>query len=850
MFRKDFFMDLKLKLLRSENLENEDWLDLIDDGEVCRVKLTTNYFTPEVDRQDQRYLKALRNTKMIINLDEGCLILFGNLEVSFQHPMGGQYYCQKIIYDSLCDFDTTDGVDSNVLFTGYPNSIDEMRIKLDQISNDDRFEFNISQFEDFMEIFTYYKQISDELNNSASFLINSFSRPYYFLSTKEKKIYGLDGELLEEYRFFEEVYDLNGKLLGYKVEDYSYELMSNSLKESIEEVIDIRIDAQDNNLSKTKKMINDLYISNYKEITNKNQKEVVGLSVLNIKKDKKEIVITVLKEEKMDCKYINLYDMGQKIKIDSIEESLRLIKQGNSGSAIQLLSYLIGDKEIPRDSSGTNSTKRKYTENLNVTQEKAFLKAIDSSPVTLIKGPPGTGKTHVINAITQYITKELNEKVVISSQTHIAIDNVLDKLMENYDLIIPNRITNKRNRYSGNEIDKTIFKTWGAKFKSHNNRAKNTILAKKIEEQMNKFRGQEKFTFSEHMEESDYSVIGATTTTSAIAGKKGTELLKDYKWLIIDEVSKCPITEVLRYLPYIEKIIMVGDDYQLAPLLEFTKDQIQDLAIYNEEKFERLKGVYQKSVFAETMNKARKADRLVELDINYRSVPNVLAAYNVFYDNMLKSERMNIKPQTVQFKEEMKYLNEKDIAFMYVKGGKEVSDKNSTSRYNVEELEATKDMLKQLIKYTENPSQVTVSAIFPYAAQISKFTDENREIINTAIKTFRTFDVDTVDAFQGKESDIILVNTVITDLSKKNFLSDFRRINVSMSRAKDKLIIFGNQIVLSKLDMNVNDGSKRKYFKEIIDICKRQGLMMEYTNERGIQIESKSKSETKIKKAK
>ncbi len=86
--------------------------------------------------------------------------------------------------------------------------------------------------------------------------------------------------------------------------------------------------------------------------------------------------------------------------------------------------------------------------------------ATDGSPVSLIKGPPGTGKTHVINAIVQYITKELGERVVISSQTHVAIDNVLDKLMENYDLIIPNRITNRRNKYSGKEIDSTLYNTW------------------------------------------------------------------------------------------------------------------------------------------------------------------------------------------------------------------------------------------------------------------------------------------------------------------------------------------------------------------------------------------------------
>src|SRR5574344_1475920 len=58
--------------------------------------------------------------------------------------------------------------------------------------------------------------------------------------------------------------------------------------------------------------------------------------------------------------------------------------------------------------------------------------------------------------------------------------------------------------------------------------------------------------------------------------KKGLEVLKGYDWLIIDEVSKCPITEVLRYLPYISKIIMVGDDFQLAPLLEFSKDDVKE----------------------------------------------------------------------------------------------------------------------------------------------------------------------------------------------------------------------------------------------------------------------------------
>ena len=148
--------------------------------------------------------------------------------------------------------------------------------------------------------------------------------------------------------------------------------------------------------------------------------------------------------------------------------------------------------------SAITPTQEKYIGNLNESQRRAFLMATDGSPVSLIKGPPGTGKTHVINAIVQYITKELKQKVVISSQTHVAIDNVLDKIMENYDPIIPNRITNRRNKYSGQEIDTTIYKTWGRKFEDHNRRGRDRRLAREILQDMAKFQGEKRFCFSAH----------------------------------------------------------------------------------------------------------------------------------------------------------------------------------------------------------------------------------------------------------------------------------------------------------------------------------------------------------------
>ncbi len=834
---------LKVKLTYNEERVDEEHLDLIDDGEMRLAKISTNVLNIEKDRKDQREIKGLKQIKVIYKLDKGCLILMGNLQCSFTPPFGGELYVFKSIIDENADFDSIKAIECAIEYTNQPYSIETTKDRLLTIANHPDFVFNINQFDEFMDLFKYYMKLSNELNNDVSYDIRSYSKPYYYISNNSNQMnsndYGLNlsNPLLTD----------GGIIKGYKITEYEYELLSNDMKSYIDYMIDIKIAKKDINIKKLAKMSDNLYLSNQTKINDTNIKEAKAIEVLNISVDKDNIILSVYNDSLDYYKYINVYDMGQKIKIESIDNSLRLINQGNTGKAIELIKYLIGDSDIPNlfDKS-VKFEKQEYIKNLNPSQREAFLKAIDGSPVTLIKGPPGTGKTHVINAITQYITKELKEKVIISSQTHVAIDNVLDKLMSNHDLIIPNRITNKKNKYSGKEIDKTLFKTWGVNFNKHNELASNKKLRKKIEEQIKNFKGIPEIAFSQYMIESDYSVIGATTTTSAIGGRKGLDLLENYNWLIIDEVSKCPITEVLRYLPYIEKIIMVGDDYQLSPLLEFNKEDVEDLASFDEDKFQKLQNIYEKSVFAETMKKAEKSERLVLLNENYRSKKDVLRAYNIFYDNQLINMRDKVNPETVHFKD-LDWLEKNNAIFVDVKYGKEVQDLKSNSRYNVEEIRATVSVLRQLINHTINPKTVSVSAIFPYAAQIEKFTKEHVDLINEAIKVFKSFNVDTVDAFQGKESDIVLVNTVVTDRSRRNFLSDFRRINVSMSRARDKLIIFGNPQTLSNIEMKINDGYRRKYFGEIISDIKRFGKIVEFNYSKGgLVYENTSKSKIKL----
>ena len=822
-------IELQVKLARADFLsetgrEKElDLIDAVDDGALHEIKLTTNKIEIDKDKRDNRFINAIRRLKIVYKLKKGgCLLLMGKLTCSYASPYGGEFFVTKAVLEENTDFKDVKGVKGTIRFTSSPVSNDYMHDVLPQIVSDEDFEFNMSQFEDFMDIFGFYKAISSELKNNVKYRIRKTSDPFWLVPVDEKEIETEEANALT---------NSEGIITGYILEKYKYEQLDGDLRDRVRSIVRLSIDAPKRDARKIRSFAENLFLANDTEINDSNSRQLVQFHLVDLSFEDNSIVL--YGEYKNDNKYayLHLYDMGQKIKLESINESLRLINQGETGSASQLLEYLIGDSAMPtkriRRRAGDN--KDLYLKGLDESQKKAFLMATDGSPVSLIKGPPGTGKTHVINAIVQYITKELHEKVVISSQTHVAIDNVLDKLMENYDLIIPNRITNRRNKYSGTEIDVTLYKTWAKKFSAHNERSDDKSLASAIAKDIGAFNGDSKFRFSEHINPSDFSVIGATTTTSAIGGKRGQELLKEYDWLVIDEVSKCPITEVLRYLPYVKKIIMVGDDFQLAPLLEFSKEEVQNLPSYDEDKFDRLKAIYEDSVFAKTLKKAQAADRLVQLNVNYRSVSDVLAAYNIFYENSLVNMREKVKPQKVMFNNDLPVLNNQDIFFVNVKNGKEAREgAEGTSRYNVEELQATAEILEQLIANTMEPQTVSVSAIFPYAAQIKRFQKQYLELINRARKKFKVFEIDTVDAFQGRETDIVLVNTVVTDEHARNFLDDFRRINVSMSRARDKLFIFGNPQTLSKIDMKIPGGGKRRFFADIIEDIKRKRTIIEY----------------------
>ena len=187
------------------------------------------------DRKDPRFINTIRNVKIVFKKQEGgVLILMGHLQTDYKPPMGGSFFCRRIIQEST-DFASIKGVEAQLRFCYESYSLTDnrvMQINLEELNNHPDFEFNIGQFDEFMEIFEFYKGLSDELNNNITYQVLNQSQPYYFIPFEIKEF---------DSPFKEEVLDSNGVIKGYRCGESDYFDLKNSIKEHVHKLIDIRI---------------------------------------------------------------------------------------------------------------------------------------------------------------------------------------------------------------------------------------------------------------------------------------------------------------------------------------------------------------------------------------------------------------------------------------------------------------------------------------------------------------------------------------------------------------------------------------------------------------------------------
>ena len=479
----------------------------------------------------------------------------------------------------------------------------------------------------------------------------------------------------------------------------------------------------------------------------------------------------------------------------------------------------------------------KKPEYLNQSQLKAWEIGLKTREISFIHGPPGTGKTTVATHIANSASNDRKDNILICAPSNTAIDNIAFKLLEmknNKFLRIghPARMAEGLEKYCldyklENTKDRKIVKLrteailaaqelgelkhpgrslirgqtdeeiMSLSKKGSNNRGlrknqikvlqnwvrskkKNSSIFENLKEEENRFK---------EKKIKETKIILATCSTG------GSEILENHNFdlCILDEASQAPIPLALITMLISARMILVGDSNQLSPIVKNRKAINLGL----------------KDTLFEYIQKEKPQNGTM-LKTQYRMREKILSFPNEqWYGGKIKSDKKvlsykNILKKTSPF-------GESEVVGIDTGGlFKENLTKEDHSWKNLKEAKYIKKIIDYLEEKKVKPSAIGI--ISPYKAQTKEIKKKIKEI-----------EVHTVDGFQGREKDLIIISLVRSNKNKNiGFLSDEKRLNVSLTRAKKHLIIIGDKKTFSK----------NKIFNDLWNFIEKEGKYLKLKNEK------------------
>lgn len=441
--------------------------------------------------------------------------------------------------------------------------------------------------------------------------------------------------------------------------------------------------------------------------------------------------------------------------IDENTGETRILK-GSEGGDARMRDFLVDNvspKFVPDNEPPIISYQKYKDTRMNTDQLKAIDHVMRAEDYALILGMPGSGKTTVIAEIIKILVSQ-GKSILLTSYTHSAVDNILLKL---------------------NELNINIMRL-GSPHKTHAQTRQYLPNYDSIK------------TYDEFLEMiNNVSVVA--TTCLGIQDVLFTLRKKDFDYVILDEASQISIPVALGPLRFGNKFIMVGDHYQLPPLI---KNEAARIGGLEESLFK---------VFCE-----RQPQSVIELTYQYRMCGDIVTLSNLLiYENKLKcgteevfNQKMiipQIEPLT-HFKENKKSQSwltdildpKKKVLFLDYDNCTSICEQyESDNVTNMGENEIVRQCVEGMLQCGVSSENIGVMTL--YRAQLRLL----QKTFNSMY--FQGLEILTADQFQGRDKDCIIISMVRSNsqLNGGSLLKELRRVNVAMTRAKSKLIIVGSK---------------------------------------------------------
>lgn len=425
---------------------------------------------------------------------------------------------------------------------------------------------------------------------------------------------------------------------------------------------------------------------------------------------------------------------------------------------------------------------------LNGSQEEAVNRVLSTREVAVVHGPPGTGKTTTL-VEAMYETLHRENQVLVCAQSNTAVDWIAEKLVDRGVNVLrvgnPTRVNDKmlaftyEKRFEAHpdypelwSVRKAVRELQGHVHKKHGSgrdalrsqlsklRARATELEIRIEEQL----------FGEAR------VIACTLVGAASRVLEH----KHFSTLFIDEAAQALEAACWIAILHADRVILAGDHCQLPPTIKC---------------IEAARGGLDRTLIQKVSR--HKPEVVSMLRMQYRMHEDIMRFPSFwFYNNELQAAPEVKHRGVLEYDTPVVWVDTSENEF------RETATTEGFGRVNKAEAGLLVEQLKAYMEKVGGArileESIDFGLISPYRAQV--------QYIRSLLKQdhfFRPYrrllTVHTVDGFQGQERDVIFISLVrANENGQIGFLSDLRRMNVAITRARMKLIILGDASTLTR----------------------------------------------------
>jgi ATP-dependent RNA/DNA helicase IGHMBP2 len=469
-----------------------------------------------------------------------------------------------------------------------------------------------------------------------------------------------------------------------------------------------------------------------------------------------------------------LEDAGVGIKLAPDQRTTAIMKKvlndvEQDPKLLKLFEQLHGDRDSEEKEVVTSTGISFYNKSLNESQQQAVAAITQNEQLTIVHGPPGTGKTTtLIEAIAQLI--KADEKILVSAPSNTAVDNIAKGLirqglqilrvgnMSKVDAEIfshtpEGRLNNSRDQKEIKQlkIRAEEFRKMALKYKRSFGKAEReqrNLLFKEVKNIRTEIKKLQSYNEEKLYTEADV-ILGTPV------GLNDAHINKiKFHTLVLDEAGQCIEPLAWCIFPLAEKYVLAGDHLQLPPTVLSA---------------EAAKLGLNRSILEVSIATSKN---VYLLNTQYRmrqSIAGFSSGY--FYKSLLQTAS---------------HLSDTGVHITFIdtagSGYNEKHGPDGISLQNEGELRVA-----QLISETEALAPESTAFISPYSGQVAAA----KELLPRAMR------ISTIDSFQGQEKENIILSLVRSnDDGDIGFLKDYRRMNVALTRAKEKLFVIGDSATI------------------------------------------------------